>query len=168
MTWSLLTSTEITKILDVFREYEGAARCLRCCPVRSRALAEHAFKVRVFVRLVNPFSPWRRTYSSGDGPLKVLGSPQAEGHLSLGKESIQVPQHAGPTPAGAELIFPYIPQTEVSCGLGILVLPRGMVAVWSFLCSPPNTATLRVPVTAYVQQEDGNLPFTRGSQCHAP
>lgn len=112
MTWSLLTSTEITKILDVFWECKGAARCLRCGPVRSRALAEqlthkHAPKVCVFVQLENPFSPWRRTYSSGDGPLKVQRSPRAESHLSLGKESIQVPQHAGPTPAGAELTFPY-------------------------------------------------------------
>lgn len=112
MTWSLLTNTEITKILDVFREHKGAVRCLRCGPIRSRALAEqlthkHAPKVRVFVRFVNPFSPWRRTYSPGDDPLKVQGSPRAESHLSLGKESIQVPQHADPTPAGAELTFPY-------------------------------------------------------------
>lgn len=71
---------------------------LRCGPVRSRAeqlTHKHATEVRVSVQLVNPFSPWRRTYSSGDGPLKVQGSPWAESHLSLGEESIQVPQHAG-------------------------------------------------------------------------
>lgn len=45
--------------------------------------------------------------------------------------------------------------------LGVLVLPRRVVAVWSFLCSPPNTATLRVPVTVRVQQEDGNLPYAQ-------
>lgn len=175
MTWSLLTSTEITKILDMFREYEGAARCLRCVLVRSRALAEqlthkHAPNVRGFVRLVNPFSPWPRTYSSGDGPLKVQGSPRAESHLSLGKESTQVPQHADSTPAGAELTFPYIPQTEGRCvpGPG---RPRP---------PPPRGGSLEFPLlpTEYCNSESpsysegstgGWKPALRsGSQCHAP